>query len=321
MSNKGSKTITVDLVGGLGNQLFGLAFGSSISRRLQCDLTLDTSLINFGSNSSRVLELNNFDFKLKFQQSLLTKFPLISKSSLTKRVITALIMRTKDTINEKNIGETHKYKCGSNYSGYFQDWMYADAILMEGNKFEIEIFDLSRNLKFYVNDLLKSNPILVHVRLGDYLKYSDVYEILPEEYYLTAIRKLREDQGAIPVWLVAEDKDHVKNTYPNLYNLTDKIIDRSSPIEDFECFYLMTRSKNLVASNSTYSLWASWFALNRNANVIVPGEFKVSGQASQIIDGRWESIDLKSFNLLPKSDLRQIRNKNYSRFNRHFLKL
>jgi hypothetical protein len=138
---------------------------------------------------------------------------------------------------------------------------------------------------------------------------------------LTALREIKVNRDTSPIWLIVEDKEQVKSVYPDLYKSAHKIIDKFSGIEDYESFYLMTRSKNLVASNSTFSLWASWFALNQKSNVIVPGEFMVSGQPSPIIDSRWDAIDLKSFKLLPKSDLESIRSNNYSKLNSNFRKL
>ena len=324
MRVKPRKKITVDLVGGLGNQLFGLGFGASVSNRLQCDLTLDHSFISFGSNNSRVLELRNFDFStfnINYRQTFLTKFSYLTKNSFIKRLIVAFILKTKKSVNENQITENYQYTTESKYSGYFQDWKFVDSLLVDGVEFKIELSTIRNELNFYIEELIQYNPILIHIRLGDYLKYSNIYEILPEKYYLSALREMNKIPGDSPVWLLAEDAEQVKDAYPNLFNSATKIIDKFADIEDFECFYLMTKANNLVASNSTFSLWASWFASNQDANVIVPSEFKVSGKASQIIDRRWDAIDLKTFKLLPKSDLDSIRKENYLRFNRHFLEL
>ncbi len=321
---KRQKRIRVNLVGGLGNQLFGLAFGAAIATKLQRKLTLDYSLINFGSNSSRVLELKNFDFsflEINFQRTNITKLSYILKNSFVKRIISALILRTQGGIKEEQIKDNYQFSDGSNFSGYFQDWKYADSLVKEGIDFKIEIASMNKVLNSYVNEMTKQNPILVHIRLGDYLKYSNVYEVLPENYYLTAISKMKVTENKSPVWLIVEETKQVELIYPNLFSSADKVIDKFSNLEDYECFYLMTIAKNLVASNSTFSLWASWFALNQRANVIVPSEFIVSGLPSQIIDGRWDSIDLKTFKLVQRKDLETICNNNYSRFNSHFLKL
>jgi hypothetical protein len=324
MSFNAEKNITVELVGGLGNQLFGLAFGAAVSNRLQCNLILDNSLINFGSNKSRVLELKNFDLttlKVNYQQSFLTKFPILTKNTFVKRLITKFIKKAKNSLHENQIVQNYQYKIDSRFSGYFQDWKYADSLLVDGIDFKIEILSISDQLNIFLSELTQHDPTLVHIRLGDYLRYSNIYQILPEDYYLTALRELKVNRDTSPIWLIVEDKEQVKSVYPDLYKSAHKIIDKFSGIEDYESFYLMTRSKNLVASNSTFSLWASWFALNHKSNVIVPGEFMVSGQPSQIIDGRWDAIDLKSFKLLPKSNLESIRSNNHSKFNSNFRKL
>ncbi len=82
---KKSSFVIVDLVGGLGNQLFGLAFVSALSDKLESNLRLDKSLIHFGSNHERILEIQNFEFNLpeyRITQSFLVKTIAITKNKL-----------------------------------------------------------------------------------------------------------------------------------------------------------------------------------------------------------------------------------------------
>jgi hypothetical protein len=68
--------IRVKVIGGIGNQLFGLAFGLSVSEQLKTKLILDDSLIHFGSNKFRRMEITNliFDkFKIEYKSYRLSK--------------------------------------------------------------------------------------------------------------------------------------------------------------------------------------------------------------------------------------------------------
>jgi hypothetical protein len=317
---KNQNFIIVDLVGGLGNQLFGLAFGSAMSEKLNCKLKLDKSLIHFGSNNTRRLEIQNFDFGLssfQMQQSNLVKFFSGAKNNFFKKISGKIIMTWRRTIVEKNLQNENK-KINKRYSGYFQDWMFADYLMIKNLNF----FPVLRNEKIENSELFQNlinlNPIIVHIRLGDYLKLSNVYEILPERYYQSAIEILIKSNELAPIWLIVEDLEQVKEFYPNLVNLAKRIIDKNQNLEDHEVFYLMTKSNNLVASNSTFSFWASWFILNNGGNVIVPSVFRVSGIPSKLIDQRWDSIDISNFSFIPKGDLNSIRQANLKRFNELF---
>jgi hypothetical protein len=76
----------------------------------------------------------------------------------------------------------------------------------------------------------------------------------------------------------------------------------------------MCKSKLLIASNSTFSLWPSWFVLNSGGKVIVPSEFKVNGQNSDLIDGRWDSLNIEDFSFKNRIDLDQVRLDNYKNY-------
>ena len=59
---KKSNSIKVQLLGGLGNQLFGLHFGAAVSSQLNIELQISDSMIALGSNKSRSLQILNFKF-------------------------------------------------------------------------------------------------------------------------------------------------------------------------------------------------------------------------------------------------------------------
>ena len=54
-----SLPLRVQVMGGLGNQLHGLAAGVAIAGYFQRELIVDTSRVSFGSNLSRIPELHS----------------------------------------------------------------------------------------------------------------------------------------------------------------------------------------------------------------------------------------------------------------------
>ena len=66
----------IKVIGGIGNQLFVLAFGLAVSMRLKTKLIVDDSLIHFGSNKSRRMEISNLifnGFDIEFSSNKLFK--------------------------------------------------------------------------------------------------------------------------------------------------------------------------------------------------------------------------------------------------------
>ena len=105
-----------------------------------------------------------------------------------------------------------------------------------------------------------------------------------------------------PIWVFVESKDELITHYPNLFALTDKVIDRGAGVSDSESFALLQESQSIVASNSTYSLWAAWFAEKNGANVVVPLQMGVKGGRDDLISARWDRYDLIRKEVIPKSN-------------------
>jgi hypothetical protein len=101
--------------------------------------------------------------------------------------------------------------------------------------------------------------------------------------------------------------------------MASRCLDKKSELLDYEIFYLMANSKQLVASNTTFSLWAAGFVSNKHGEVVVPSEFLVSGVQSKLIDNRWNQIDLNNYKIIRKTDLDEIRRINKLRFDELFV--
>ena len=80
MANETEQGITVKIVGGLGNQLFGYAAGLSLARQLNCPLFLDTSW--FSRQKAFSFSLNNFKIEasvINCNKPVATKWTFLQK--------------------------------------------------------------------------------------------------------------------------------------------------------------------------------------------------------------------------------------------------
>ena len=299
------KLVTVRIVGGLGNQLFILFFGLAVSSVLGGKLLIDDKLMIFGSNSDRKIEILNLKFRriqFQFKKSYFQPRTLIKRSLIVRRVLWYIFHSQGYLVNEKMVTDANfKFKSGQTFSGYYQDWFYADYIYkVKGNLF-VEALKPSESYKKLRLELKDDRPICVHVRLGDYLNFPEIYSILPEHYYLNAIKYLNSS-NKLPIWIFIETKRELATHYPNLLALTDKVIDRDVEVSDSESFALLQESQFIVTSNSTYSLWAAWFAEKKGANVVVPLQMGVKGGQDGLTSARWDRYDLIRKEIIPKSN-------------------
>jgi hypothetical protein len=133
---------------------------------------------------------------------------------------------------------------------------------------------------------------------------------LPEYYFLDCLKHL-ELKDNDKVWLFAEDLVQANNFYPELVSRADKIIDNKFELTDLESFSLLCQGAKLVASNSTFSMWAAWFVNKNGLSAVVPMQLGIKGGSPTLSDERWDRYDLEKRTIIPgsKSKLRYLERK------------
>jgi hypothetical protein len=299
------ESITVRIVGGLGNQLFILFFGLAVSTVLGSKLLIDDKLIVFGSNSERKIEIFNLKFgkiQFQFKKSYFQPRALIKQSLMIRRIIWHMFNFQRYLVSERMVANANfRFRLGQTFSGYYQDWFYADFIYETNGNFFVEVVNPTASYENLRLELKNNQPICIHIRLGDYLNFPEIYSILPEYYYSDAINYLSSSRK-LPIWVFIESNAELVTHYPNIFALTNKVIDRSVGVSDSESFALLQESQSIVTSNSTYSLWAAWFAEKNGANVVVPLQMGVKGGQEDLTSARWDRYDLIRKEIIPRSN-------------------
>ena len=98
--------------------------------------------------------------------------------------------------------------------------------------------------------------IVAHVRRGDYLEASDFHVVTHAQYFKNARAEIAKRIGPRTVCWISEDIDWV---YKNVYEQGDVVMNGDT-MTDFACLSLF---RHVIMSNSSYSWWATW--LNTNA--------------------------------------------------------
>ena len=303
------KNITrVKAIGGIGNQLFVLVFGLAISEKLKTKLIVDDSIIRLGSNKSRRIEIANLlfnGFNIEYKSSKFN-FLRVRKSSFStflNKLFWKLSKLNRNLIFEGSLSQSQfKFTKGKSFSGYFQDWFYADYIHESNSNFSLDLIDPSIDYMNLLNRVEQSKPTFVHVRLGDYLNFPEIYTILPEYYFLDSLKYLNLNNNR-EIWLFTENLDQAKKYYPELVQRVDKVIDKEAGLSDLESFKLLCKATKLVASNSTFSMWAAWFVNKDGFTAVVPMGFGNKDSDLQLTDERWDRYDLETRVIIPGSKL------------------
>lgn len=121
--------------------------------------------------------------------------------------------------------------------------------------------------KYITNSMLAENAVALHVRRGDYVGTEYEKEVgMP--YYEKAIRLVQERIPNAKFFIFSDDKEYVEDAFGWLDN---KIIVMGYDKEQAHVdMFLMSKMKNMIIANSTFSLWAAYLNQNQDLLVIYP---------------------------------------------------
>lgn len=275
-----TKTITVRLRGGLGNQLHGFYAGLFLAQKEKSRLVLDGRLIKLGGNLDRKNEIQHLDFGLEFPGIDFKKSIYLPKSRPTRFLMRPLLSRFAQFYgkckSEFAISDEHDLMNLSLdqsilLDGYFPSMRYFDELNSKLNfKVPIPIHQSSKYKA--LRDEMNSKTSL-HIRIGDYLLHPEIYPIMSEAYYLEALNYI--DCGPNYV-IFAEKHEEVVARFPNIASGASAIYSNRD-FNTIETFSLLSHSKNLIAANSTFSSWAGKFVSSNNQGMVICPENFLQG--------------------------------------------
>ena len=168
--------------------------------------------------------------------------------------------------------------------GYFQSEKYFEkhaGIIRE-------LFSIDEETKNLIDEkygeVLKKEPIAVHVRRGDYLKFSDTHPPCSIEYYKKAIETFPADSSFL---FFSDDIGWCKEMF------TQENFIFVEGNEDLLDFYLISLCNGVILSNSSFSWWAAWLNEADGKQILVPKEWfgkKVEHDTKDLIPSRWDVL-------------------------------
>ncbi len=262
-----SPGVTVRLIGGLGNQLFGYAAGLALATKLSCPLYLDISW--FFRYKAINYALDQFDLRasLKTPSGSTYSRKWFSIEYLSNKVdrfyprLKSDIFREKSFSFDKNLLDQ---KIGITLEGYFQSWKYFESI-------DFELRALLSNPKstsdWYKNIVTNKgfldSAIGVHVRLGDYSspKVSKVLGNLSHEYYFRALQSLSTKSKSKKLLLISNEPNKIDIPFSE-WGYETFTLEPALGVSDFESIQILSKCSAMVLANSSFSWWAGWLSKN-----------------------------------------------------------
>ncbi len=263
------RKVTIELVGGLGNQLFCYFAGLYISQIRECDLVpykrkAAIGEIDHGSSIGSLL--------LKHKSAGFASFPVKLNKIVRQALHLALVSPIARSLGARDFSGFYSSTTlgfdprlvevtpGSYVRGYFQTYRYFDYLKEIGAVPKIGLLQQSSWFEEASNQIKLEQPLVMHVRRGDYLKPENSFiGALTSGYFTKALHEIRRVPGLEnrEVWIFSDDISSARAELENRDLGPHKWITPPECSDPAETLLLMGMGAGVVISNSTYSWWAA----------------------------------------------------------------
>ena len=254
--------IYIEIMGGLGNQLFQIFCGIAYSLENKIPFKINAiknDLVSPVDNISvRPTYWHNF-------LSNLSEFTYQQNLSIPTYNEPTFIYNKIPSINED-------FKL----HGYYQSYKYFDgqfANICKMINLDTQKKEIYEKYNHYFNN---KKVICIHFRIGDYVKNQAMHPILNSDYYIKSIKYLNsqlQNFSSYEFLYFGEQADNaIIHSFIKEINIIFKnkytIIDYNIP--DWEQLLLMSLCDHNIIANSTFSWWGAYFNTNVNKIVCYP---------------------------------------------------
>jgi len=264
----------VNIIGGLGNQMFQYAFAISLKIAYPDeDIMIDT-------HHFKKYELHNgYEIDKIFSQNI--SIPIASKKDLLRltyyvpnyklsRLIRKVFPKLKteyiEPINYLYHPEVYKFTHEDiYYEGFWQSYKYYQPIADELRK--VFVFkDINSANNLFAKQIISCESVGLHIRRGDYLNHKDYQGICDIDYYKRAIEHINPKDKSFYVF--SNDLEWCKeNITPLLKGASCCFVDLNKGSNSYYDIYLMSKCRYLIIANSSFSWWGAF--LNTEVKEVV----------------------------------------------------
>ena len=273
--------VIVQLMGGLGNQLFQYALGRRIALAHHVPLKLDIFGFDTMSESDtpRRYELHHFTIAAglasQAEVALVTGANRLGLQGRLWRFLPArrpyykrAWVKQQGFPFDPNILKVSKNVYLSGWwttEKYFKD---IEPVIRQDFTLKYPLEGINAELAVRIQTC---DSVSLHIRRGDYISNPITHQfhgVCSLEYYLTAIARLKEQIKAPHFFVFSDDiqwgKEHLRLEDPGTF------VDHNGGEKNYEDLRLMSRCKHHIIANSTFSWWGAWLSTHPEKIVFAP---------------------------------------------------
>ncbi len=252
------KFAIVDLKGGLGNQIFQVAYALYL-KSLGIKTIVDTHFFSSNMQFPRKLELVPSEFGLKKinykNTKIFDKFEVLFSE-----------------IDKFNLDDLKKV---NRFVGYYQDFKILD--------YSKHVFQEYLKLN---EDFADKNKVVIHIRKGDYI---ELQQNLSDNYYFEAIKSVLKSNPD-SVFDIYTDSQKL-DLNPEIFTNVNKVFTPSVNVSSLETMKKMSEYRTYIIANSSFSALAAYLSKSKEKKVIYPSPWWRKSEISiKSIPKSWISV-------------------------------
>jgi len=301
------RKIYLSLTGGLGNQLFQVAAAVSIADgdaveiewinsrpRLNhfqepevSDFILPKNVTFQKRHKFQVLNSKSIGYLLRsgIEPKRIEKFKLYGKVTalLTSIINITTFKRFIKIYVNQGVGYTQgkqlKNRSSLHLVGYFQTYKWSEGTESINYLKNFTVKEKSPQLLELIKLAAKEDPLIVHMRFGDY-RMENTFGLLTSKYYRESIRDLWNSGRFKSIWVFSDEIAQAQKYLDNMeiadFRFISDVANSSS-----QTLEAMRLGKGFVIGNSSFSWWAARTAYSDQVPVIAPSPWFI-GQSEPI---------------------------------------
>jgi hypothetical protein len=178
---------------------------------------------------------------------------------------------------------------GSKIEGYFQTYRYFQALRSQGLTSELQVKEPCDWFLNAMNRAAVDQPIVVHIRRGDYKELSSSLGLIGSGYYTQALEIARQHAPNSKIWVFTDDIEAIDPQFLGDSFPYATLINSPPEATAAEIMLLMSRGSVIVIPNSTFSWWSAILGTPRA--VIAPSQwFRNGNEPEDLIPLDWIRI-------------------------------
>jgi hypothetical protein len=258
--------VRLELVGGLGNQLFQWAAANYYAQTTKKVTILDLTYCSnrFEAHKSSITDLE-FDSAFTLPIEISNK-PISAYGGEWLASRSRYLTKARNLIQDRNVLRTTGFiedledKNSKILRGYFQTYKYLENLSKNPVQAALSLKNTNYSKK-------ESSEVAIHIRRGDYLALKQTFGILSNQYYLMAIDRLKEIVTPSKIVIFSNDRQAAENLASEIGPLAS-VFRSNSDVSDAAILIELSGFNYIVTANSSYSWWAA--ALNNKKTVVYP---------------------------------------------------